>query len=245
MVRACQRQHAGGLPASRPRQRQPHRSSTGEFRGADLFRQRAIGRYTAPQSDTEKNGKGKKAEDGSAGADAEGAGDGGETPSSESDLEQAAGLYHRVLDQAEAPTVYRVNALLGLGAVAESRKAWDQAAKYYDQAAELAKDQLPFLAQQAQERRNLLSQLNQEIVFATQPATAPLVPQTDSFLSPAQLPGSTATRPSDGPAPAAPEASQPGSTAPPAPATMPGSSPASKDAGSAGADRPTSAGNTE
>ncbi len=93
--------------------------------------------------------------------------------------DRAERAYERVLELAEERT-YHVNALLGLAAVAETRQAWDDARGYYDQAEELAGEQLPGLAATARQRRDLLVNLRQPVVFAPERARAPL-PAIDEF----------------------------------------------------------------
>lgn len=125
------------------------------LRGGDLFRRRAIGRYEPLALVNEGLEALETPED----------------PSPEADLEQAAAMYQRVLElnPEHTPAIYRTNALIGLGAVAESRRAWDQAREHYQQAIELGGEELPRLTRQAQRRLDLLDDLRQPIVFGPEP----------------------------------------------------------------------------
>ncbi|MFW6058662.1 MAG: tetratricopeptide repeat protein [Phycisphaeraceae bacterium] len=149
-----------------------------QLRAADLYRRRAIGRYEPiEQPDVTLDEQGTL--DGLEG-ETEAQADPAE------DLAQAAALYQRVLEQdaQRVPTVYRVNALLGLGAVLESEKNWDDAREQYDRAAELAGEALPQLAAQARQRRELLDELRRPIAFAPE-SDAPDTGAT----GPANVPG--------------------------------------------------------
>ena len=159
------------------------------LRGADLFRLRAIGRYEPPTSGEQAQTDSEAAAaDATAGSDSDSS-----SPPPSADLEQAAALYQRVLEAepSQTPTAYRVNALLGLGSVAESRKAWEEAQQHYEKAIDLADDSLPALAQQAMRRRDLLNELQRPIVFATQPAqptgAMPPTTQPSSFQAPGPI----------------------------------------------------------
>ena len=96
------------------------------------------------------------------------------TPGPEADLQQAAAAYQRV-PEVTMRQVFRANAYLGLGAVAESRQDWTAAETYYTQAAEAAGELYPSLAGQAQHRRALLETLQRPVAFSpeTAGATAP------------------------------------------------------------------------
>lgn len=71
-------------------------------------------------------------------------------------LSRAEGMYRNVLDRDGAPqremTIFAVNALNGLAAVAEARGDLDEARAHYEQAASRAETQYPHLAQQARNR---------------------------------------------------------------------------------------------
>lgn len=133
------------------------------LRGADLYRRRAIDRYEPMEDAAVENRIGEQATE----ANAPESNNDTEGPSPEADLEQAAAMYRRVLEQdpEHTDTIYRVNALIGLGAVAESRKAWDEAAEQYQRASELAGEPLEPLARQARRRLDLLDDLRRPIVF--------------------------------------------------------------------------------
>ncbi|HEX7008822.1 MAG TPA: hypothetical protein VF184_02505 [Phycisphaeraceae bacterium] len=118
-------------------------------------------------------------------------------------LEQASQLYQQALEATKEP-VYRANALLGLAAVAETQQRWDQARQYYAQAQQVAGDQLPSIAAEAQRRQELLDALKQPVAFAPEPAvTAPSTQSTadeQAQEAPATQPGTDAAQ---APAPAA------------------------------------------
>lgn len=189
--------------------------SLAHLRGADLYRRRAIGRYPATDAVDEV-----AADESAQATDTGETDEAGEQPDATEDLAQAAALYRRVLEQnaAALPAVYRVNALLGLAAVAESQKQWDEARGYYDQAIELADQQLPQLAEQARDRRELLDELRRPIVFAPEgegpqlepgliPNAAPnAAPGTEEGEAPMQLDLAPPTDTPEGEAPAPIEA---------------------------------------
>ncbi|MEX0885430.1 MAG: hypothetical protein WD009_03225 [Phycisphaeraceae bacterium] len=95
-----------------------------------------------------------------------------EMPAEEA-AQRAEQAYGRVMELADEPT-FRVNALLGLAAVAETHQAWDEAAEHYDAAAELAGDVLPGLARTARQRRELLPAIRQPVVFAPARSASPM-----------------------------------------------------------------------
>jgi len=91
-------------------------------------------------------------------------------------LERARRLYEGIVSNENASPVIRANALLGLGAVAESQGNLEQARKQYQQLMELTRQPgLDHLAQQAESRLALLDQLSEPVVFAA-PATQPAGP---------------------------------------------------------------------
>ncbi len=87
-------------------------------------------------------------------------------------LDQAAAMYQQVLDATQKP-VYRLNALMGLGAVAEMREDWDDARQRYESVAEAAGDRWPAFADQARVRLEMLPQLARPIAFAPEPEPQP------------------------------------------------------------------------
>jgi len=80
-------------------------------------------------------------------------------------LDEAVVLYQRVLDL-DAADVYRVNAHLGLAAVAESREQWDAARDRYAAAADTAGDSLAYLAGLARSRADRLDDFRRPVAFA-------------------------------------------------------------------------------
>ncbi|MEX0655013.1 MAG: hypothetical protein WD534_00520 [Phycisphaeraceae bacterium] len=95
-------------------------------------------------------------------------------------LDRAEAMYRRAQETARQP-VFRVNALLGLAQVAETRGQWDQATRYYQQAEEAAAAaELPGLANQARQRHALVERLQQPVVFAPASAAPPMPDMTPS-----------------------------------------------------------------
>lgn len=80
-------------------------------------------------------------------------------------LQSAEGRYQQV-QQLKVPKVYHLNAMLGLAAVAENRRNWQQAEQWYDQVLAAAGDQYVTLAELARAKKALLPQLQQKVVFA-------------------------------------------------------------------------------
>ncbi|MCC6679296.1 MAG: hypothetical protein IT445_00185 [Phycisphaeraceae bacterium] len=109
---------------------------------------------------------------------------GDEKFNAEDALNQAENAYQQVVQTADSP-LFKINGLLGLAAVTECRSQWDEAAKLYDQAIELAKNGYPDLGQRAEHRKSMLGRLSEPIVFAppapvaatTQVEAPPATPQ--------------------------------------------------------------------
>lgn len=134
-------------------------------------------------------------------------------------LKDAEQMYKGVLDHPAASPVLRLNAKLGMAAVAESRSDWESAGKLYRETIEQATD-YDVIRQRAQKRQALLEQLKKPVAFAPEPATQP-ASQLPSFNFgeskthlPAALPTDGDTAP--GAEPAAPAATAPASPAKPA-----------------------------
>ena len=91
-------------------------------------------------------------------------------------LDHAQAMYRQVLSLADQP-LFKINALMGLGSVAENRADWAQAKNDYQQAQTLAK-QASFtnLAQAAAARIHYVAKIQTKLVFAPpakQPASKP------------------------------------------------------------------------
>jgi predicted negative regulator of RcsB-dependent stress response len=82
----------------------------------------------------------------------------------EGNLTEAGRLYRRALDEASQPLI-RVNALLGLAAVAEGQQKWDEAQGFYDQARDAAAERFPFLVNLADQRLAMLPDLRDGVVI--------------------------------------------------------------------------------
>lgn len=92
-------------------------------------------------------------------------------------LTGAQAMYEKALDIAPHG-LYRINAQLGLAAVAETREQWDRAREHYQQAIEAADPTFPMLAQRAGMRIEMLDQLSRPVVFA--PETPPEAPEASN-----------------------------------------------------------------
>lgn len=99
-----------------------------------------------------------------------------DTPDAEQALAEAEALYGVVLNESEH-ALFRINALLGLGAVAEARRDWAEAAKWYEAVAPIS-DAYPALALKAKTRLSLLPELEQPVTFAPDPVFTPTIPIT-------------------------------------------------------------------
>lgn len=97
-------------------------------------------------------------------------------------LENAKVMYQQVLSISQEP-VYRVNAMMGLAAVAEAERNWEQAGTYYRQVIGQAQEKMPWIAADAQKRLDLLDRLAEPIAFAPEPvlpAAAPAEAATEA-----------------------------------------------------------------
>lgn len=118
-------------------------------------------------------------------------------------LSQAEGMYNEVLAMTEEP-VYRANAYLGLASVAESRQQYDKAGEYYDKAAAESGDTYAALKMRAEQRKAMLSRLDEPVVFGTTsllppeeaPAEAPAAESAPTEAPPAE-PASTEPAPAE------------------------------------------------
>lgn len=109
-------------------------------------------------------------------------------------LTTAAGHYQAALDDAPH-VIYKLNALDGLGVVAESRYDADAARKFYEQLKTTAGDAYPYWAELATQRLALLPTLKDAVVFAPEmvepgndseapdPSAAPDATETDPMSS--------------------------------------------------------------
>lgn len=100
-------------------------------------------------------------------------------------LEDALGMYGEAL-KAAPNDVIKSNALLGLAAVAESQRKFDEAKWHYDEVVKLARENYPQLAARAQARLDMLPSLQTPVEFAPEPA--PAAPA--EAAAPATTPGS-------------------------------------------------------
>lgn len=88
-------------------------------------------------------------------------------------LHEAATHYEAVREMAALAPIYKVNALLGLAAVAESQRQWELAGQRYEQTiAEAQAIDQPALVQQAQQRAAALDRLREPMSLAPPVASA-------------------------------------------------------------------------
>lgn len=128
-------------------------------------------------------------------------------------VELAGQLYQQALDVSPAK-LYRINALLGLGAVAEFHRDWNAAKLRYEQVLEAAGPGYETLRERAQIRLDLLDDLSQPVVFApdAQPAaTQPEMPASQDATEPTST---EMTAPAAEPATTEPASTEPATPAP-------------------------------
>ncbi len=124
-------------------------------------------------------------------ASAQASQEGGAADTPEKKLAWAGELYEAVAANPPHP-VYRLRALMGLAQVAETQRAWDQAAQHYEAVVATAGETYDYYAASAKARLALLEELKQPVVFApepklpnpaafpfTQPTTMPTPPAGD------------------------------------------------------------------
>lgn len=88
-----------------------------------------------------------------------------------SDLDGAASMYEQVIRDEQIHLVYKLNAQMGLAAVAECRHDWGEAREQYEKVSELASEKYATISQRAKTRATLLDRLNKPVVFAPDPVT--------------------------------------------------------------------------
>lgn len=92
-------------------------------------------------------------------------------------LESAELMYQAVLDDAGAHRAYKLNAHLGLAAIAEGRSQWDQARDLYNAVIEQSGAGYATIREQAQMRIAMLERLKRPVVFGPEPPAAETVDQ--------------------------------------------------------------------
>ena len=97
-------------------------------------------------------------------------------------LAEAALMYEQILQDNQAHTVYKLNALLGLAAVAEGQRDWELAHTYYQKVIEQSGSGFDNLSDRASARLNMLSRLEIPVVFAIDPPAKQ--PSDDALLMP-------------------------------------------------------------
>jgi len=86
----------------------------------------------------------------------------------EESLNEAESLYNLVINESKFAE-FRINALFGLAAIAETRSHWDKAGQYYQQVIDSAGPGLSFFTRHAQARKDILDKLATPLVFAPEP----------------------------------------------------------------------------
>ena len=81
------------------------------------------------------------------------------------DLAKAQSAYESLIADAD-DVIYKINAGLGMGANAEMRRQWDEAATHYTQAAELAGERFAYLGSEATIGLDRLDKIKNQIAFA-------------------------------------------------------------------------------
>ncbi len=137
-----------------------------------------------------------------------------ETP--ENMLRSAAEAFEQVVQASDAPLPLRLEAMLGLAAVAEGRLQWDEAAKWYDKVAAEAGETFPVHKARAERRQALMDRLRAPVTFA--PVTSAAGELQGPLSGELPLPGEV-------PMPVLPELN-PEPVAPDAPAATPDETPA-------------------
>jgi len=104
------------------------------------------------------------------------------------DLDSAASMYQQIVRDDQAHLVYKLNAQLGLAAIAESRKNWDQARQHYNAIINQPDAQYAAIAQRARTRAALLDRLQKPVVFGPNSTTKRQVPQGEDSTSKPLIP---------------------------------------------------------
>lgn len=101
-------------------------------------------------------------------------------------LLDAAAMYQQVIDAPSALLAYKLNAHLGLAAVAESFQQWGQAQQHYNTVLDLAGPAYAAIAHRTRTRLGMLDRLDKPVVFAPDlpPAAEPdSLPSNPDFSS--------------------------------------------------------------
>lgn len=103
-------------------------------------------------------------------------------------LLDAAAMYQRVIDDPAAGLAFKLNAHLGLAAVAESFHQWGQAKQHYNTVVDLAGPAHAAIATRTRTRLGMLDRLDKPVLFAPDPEPAaepdspPSIPDFSSDL---------------------------------------------------------------
>lgn len=162
-----------------------------DLRGADLWLAKAIAPAPPPQADDDATDTPPTA---------------ASALTAEQALDEAALVYGRVAKDPQIHLVFKLNAHLGLAAVAEGRQDWAKAKKQYTLVAEQAGTSYEAIAAQANARLKQLDRLKTPVVFGPDPepaATTQPVPEANTSLdlSPLQPGDIDIAQPIDTPSP--------------------------------------------
>ena len=102
-----------------------------------------------------------------------------------SDLDTAASMYKQVIQDEQVHLIYKLNAQMGLAAIAECRRDWAQAHLQYQTVSDLANEKYATLAQRARNRTAMLDRINKPVVFGPDPVTTqPNFPDITGLIDP-------------------------------------------------------------
>lgn len=101
------------------------------------------------------------------------------------DLQTARMMYQQVIDAKAAHDVIHYNAWLGLAAVAEAQKNWDEARSIYEKVGADAQAAYPAISAQAKGRLAMLPDLGQPIRMAADPVKISVPAATPELTTPA------------------------------------------------------------
>jgi hypothetical protein len=129
---------------------EPGYAALAYLKGADLFLSKALAPTTQP-AETQPSGFGKAGEKSGGGA-----------------MEEAREMYQKVVDEPGVNLTVRLNAQLGLAAVAENLGEWGEAANIYQKVQEQSGN-YPTMAAVAKSREGMLERIKRPVVFGPEP----------------------------------------------------------------------------
>lgn len=112
-------------------------------------------------------------------------------------LEDAEGFYKRAIASSACPKIVKLNAELGLAAIAEAKGNWDEAAKAYKSLIDASGPEFEPIRKQAQSRLDYIARAKAPLVLAPPPAPKPAGSgESFDFLGGLKQPGSGSPSPS-------------------------------------------------